>query len=361
MGSRIARRGGAVMALALVALSAPSSLAQQPPIPPEPVYPQGAPQQQQAWPPGQVYRQPSPAPGYQQPSSPQGYRPALSPQQQRCIELEQRLANDWTRGQQSQSQLPQIEAEIRKQDQIYQSTQAQAERTGCYESVFIFGRALVRTPRCIGLHQRIEEARRQLARLEQQRNAASRGGGAQNRQDEIIRELARNGCGDQYSREARNRDGGFFSWFGGTQQYEAPRRGLQTSRIVPFATYRTLCVRTCDGYYFPISYSTLPNAFPVDASACQQRCAAPAELFVYRNPGEEAEQMVSLNGQAYSDLPNAWRYRKEYIKGCSCKQTEYDPAQLAAADTQNQSGTQAQGQAGAQQAPQPQAQQPRPQ
>jgi hypothetical protein len=217
---------------------------------------------------------------------------------------------------------------MRKYNQIQQSAQAEAERADCYESVFIFGRSLRRTPRCLNMHNRIEDARRQLARLEEQRSYATRGRSSQRRKDELIEALARYGCGDQYRREARRRRG-IFSWFGG-EDFFRPRENLRTSRIVPYATYRTLCVRLCDGYYFPISYSTLPSRFSQDAGMCQSRCAAPAELFVYRNPGEEPEQMVSLQGEAYNELPVAWRYRKEYVKGCSCKSVEYSPNEIEA-------------------------------
>ena len=32
------------------------------------------------------------------------------------------------------------------------------------------------------------------------------------------------------------------------------------------------------------------------------------------------------------ERPNAWRYRKEYVKGCSCKMAEYDPNEIEAAN-----------------------------
>jgi len=249
-----------------------------------------------------------------------------------CLELEQQLANDWASSGNAQSELPRIQAEMSRYNQIYQSTQAEAERTGCYESTFIFGRSLRRTPRCLNLHNRIEDARRQISRLEEQRKFATRGRGGQRRKDELIEALSRYGCGDQYRRASRRRRG-IFSWFGGDDFFR-PREDLQTSRIVPYATYRTLCVRLCDGYYFPISYSTLPSRFSQDAGKCQSRCAAPAELFVYRNPGEEPEQMVSLQGKAYNELPVAWRYRKEYVKGCSCKTAEYSPNEIKPVDSE---------------------------
>jgi hypothetical protein len=249
-----------------------------------------------------------------------------------CQELEQQLANDWTRNGDAQSELPRIQEEIRRYNQVYRSTQSEADRTGCYESTFIFGRSLRRTPRCLNLHNKIEDARRHVARLEEQRRYATQGRGSQRRKDELIEALSRYGCGDQYRRASRRRRG-IFSWFGG-EDFFRPRENLQTSRIVPYATYRTLCVRLCDGYYFPISYSTLPSRFSQDAGRCQSRCAAPAELFVYRNPGEEPEQMVSLEGKAYNELPDAWRYRKEYVKGCSCKTAEFSPNEIKPVDSE---------------------------
>ena len=61
---------------------------------------------------------------------------------------------------------------------------------------------------------------------------------------------------------------------------------------------------------------------------CQSSCAAPAELYVYRNPGQEIEQAISVNGSAYMDLPVALKFRKAYVNGCSCKQAEYNPTEI---------------------------------
>lgn len=85
-------------------------------------------------------------------------------------------------------------------------------------------------------------------------------------------------------------------------------------------TYRTMCVRQCDGYYFPISFSTTEAMFGRDADICSQRCpSGDAELFVHENPGSTPENMTSLDGRAYTDLPNAFQYRRSFKKGCSCK------------------------------------------
>jgi hypothetical protein len=84
-------------------------------------------------------------------------------------------------------------------------------------------------------------------------------------------------------------------------------------------TYRTVCVRLCDGYYWPMSFATSPESFAGDAVACQRSCNSPARLFVYRNPGEEPEQMVDLSGRPYARLDSAFRYRTTYDAACQCR------------------------------------------
>jgi hypothetical protein len=85
-------------------------------------------------------------------------------------------------------------------------------------------------------------------------------------------------------------------------------------------TFRTVCVRSCDGAYFPISFATVPARFADDEKTCRALCpAAEATLYSYRNPGEDMNQAVSINGQPYSSLPNAFRYRQEFNPSCACK------------------------------------------
>ena len=86
------------------------------------------------------------------------------------------------------------------------------------------------------------------------------------------------------------------------------------------STYRTLCVRSCDGYYFPVSYATVPARFGEDERTCQRLCpAAEVHLYTHRNPGEEVDQAVSINGEPYTQLPAAFKYRTEYNPSCSCR------------------------------------------
>ena len=259
---------------------------------------------------------------------------AQTEQQIRCMQLDQEMSAAQGGGA-SGAELGNLQQQIAQQDRIYQGTQAAMEDAGCFERLFIFGRALKRTPRCLGMNDRVEDARRQLARLQEQRKSLTRGGGNKRRQAELQQALQRNGC----SGNTRG-GGGLFDFFGGPrEEYESP----VYRSINPNGRYRSVCVRLCDGFYYPIHYSTYGNRLSQDSEQCQSNCAAPAELYVYRNPGQEIEQAISLQGSAYMDLPVALKFRKEYVKGCSCKQTEYNPTEIEAANKKSAAGPAATG------------------
>jgi Protein of unknown function (DUF2865) len=93
--------------------------------------------------------------------------------------------------------------------------------------------------------------------------------------------------------------------------------------------YRTLCVRLCDGFYFPISYSTRRGRFASDAKQCEQSCPAGSRLFVHRNPGQDVDDMVDLDGRPYRSLPTAFLHRAQYIADCTCHGNPWDAAAVA--------------------------------
>jgi hypothetical protein len=274
--------------------------------------------------PREPLRQPPPA----QPQQPMGQ---AAPYGQRgptnlCLQLEQRLVSEVQGNSQGRELLPKIEQDMRELDRTVRSTSIQLDRSDCWDQ-FLFSKTLRRTRRCVDLNTELENSRQRLADLDRQRRQIMGTGERTSMRDDIIRELARNGCGQQYVQEARKRESAqnpLAMLFG--EEDDAPRGPANQFGNLPFATYRTLCVRLCDGYYFPVSFSTLPNHFQRDAQLCQSQCAAPAELFYHQNPGGAVEQMVSINGQPYTSLKTAFRYRKEFIQGCSCKQAEYSPA-----------------------------------
>jgi hypothetical protein len=131
----------------------------------------------------------------------------------------------------------------------------------------------------------------------------------------VLAALGQNDCGPQYRQFANAGPGGFFeNLFGGNS---AP---FSSAGMPLGGTYRTLCVRTCDGYYFPISYSTVPGKFAEDEALCRRLCpATEVTLYSHRNPGEDVARAVSAGGKAYSELPSAFSYRKQLNPTCSCR------------------------------------------
>ena len=257
----------------------------------------------------------------------------------RCQDLERQLVSDWQMSNNPQNATQRIDQQLADLDRNYRRAQAEADRRDCYEDMFIFGRSLRRTPNCIQLDNEIETARRSIANLRQQRDGINSAAAKRGRRDDLVAELARNGCGDKYAQEydqRRRRSNPLFSLWededsggdrgGGGGAGPAPQQGL------PFASYRTMCVRSCDGYYFPISFSTISSRFRDDESKCRSLCAAPTELYYYRNPGEEVDQMVGLDGRPYKESKTAFKHRQTYVKGCSCKAEEYSLQEINQGD-----------------------------
>ena len=286
---------------------APAPQQRPAPVPREPVYrPQGQP------------GIPAPIPQAQNPQGGYGQKAPI------CLQLETRLVQEGQRGNSTRDQLPRIEAEMRQLERASQTAQAQLDRSDCYD-YWLFSKTLRRTRQCVDLAAQADGSKRRLAELDAQRQQI-KGAGGQSLLDDIYRELARNNCGADYTREAkrRNLDNPFASLW---QDEDAPGgSGGGFGGRPGTNTYRTVCVRLCDGYFFPVSFATLENHFERDIDACESQCAAPAELYYYQNPGGSMEQAMSVRKRTpYTGLKTAFRFRKEFVQGCSCKQAEYTP------------------------------------
>lgn len=240
-----------------------------------------------------------------------------------CLELEQRLVQEGQRGGDSRNLVPMVQNELRQAEEAYRSQKRELDRGDCYE-YFLFSKTLRRTRRCVDLANQADGTRRRIDDLEVQLRQLE-GSSGRSYQDEIVRELARNNCGANYQQQARRQSGGGISGFWDDEESSGYGGGSSFGAL-PYATYRTVCVRLCDGYYFPVSFSTLPNHFQRDEEACHSRCASPAALYYHQNPGAGMEQAVEARSNVpYTQLKSAFLYRKEYVNGCSCKMAEYQP------------------------------------
>jgi hypothetical protein len=203
---------------------------------------------------------------------------------------------------------------------------AQAKRMGCDSSGF-FSLFNNQSAQCGPVNTQIQQMRANLDQITSSLERLRSGGPGSyspdrdNQRRSVLVALAQNNCGTQYANAAQSQGpGNFFSnLFGGGNN--ANPAGAPPADLGPQSgTYRTVCVRTCDGAYFPVSFATVPARFPDDEKTCKALCpAADAALYAYRNPGEDMNAAVSVSGQPYTALPNAFKFRSEFNPSCSCK------------------------------------------
>ncbi len=208
------------------------------------------------------------------------------------------------------------EAASKQQGELDRVT-SQAKRMGCDSSGF-FSLFSGQSAQCGPLNNQIQQMRGNLDQimtsLERLRGGGFGGAERENQRRSVLAALAQNNCGPQYANAARGGGGNFLDNLFGQNNGAGTDLGPQSG------TYRTVCVRTCDGAYFPVSFATVPARFPDDERSCKALCpAAEANLFAYRNPGEDINQAVSISGQPYSALPNAFKFRTEFNAACACK------------------------------------------
>jgi hypothetical protein len=248
--------------------------------------------------------------------TPHPQAPAAVQRNPACIRLEGQLAS-LDRGATDPARAEQIrryeDAAQRQQGELDRLS-AQARKMGC-EGRGFFSLFSGQPPQCGRINNQIQQMRANLDRM--LADVQRLRGGTADREAErrtLLATLAQNDCGPQY-RAYANRGGGFFDQLFGGGGNSYPGMGPGGGD-----TYRTICVRTCDGFYFPVSYSTVPSKFAEDEQICRRMCpAAEVVLFSHRNPGEDVSQAVSQGGRLYSELPNAFAYRKAFNPNCGCK------------------------------------------
>lgn len=98
---------------------------------------------------------------------------------------------------------------------------------------------------------------------------------------------------------------------------------ISRSQEQAIGEYRTLCVRTCDGYFFPMSNAAGLQDFQRDEKNCEASCpGTEIELFYHLNEGQPQDSMVSArSGQPYRNLSTAYRYKRvdlPRVPACGC-------------------------------------------
>ena len=264
-----------------------------------------------------------------------------------CRQLEAQLASVSSGASGRSAQARKYDQAIEKQRANLRKGERQFRRAGCGGGLFWRDGG----GSCEAIGRSLDRMERNLAQLERTRaRMGGRGGDPRRERARILASLDANDC-RSIRREAsppqvasRQQRGNLFDQlFGGGIHRVEPREEEEfqaydgSARIrtiiggesgiyqVPpggGGSYRTLCVRTCDGYYWPISYSSSRSDFQRDQQNCQTMCpGTEVKLYSHRVPDEESENMVDGFGSPYTDLTTAFKYRDVNFsrpQGCTC-------------------------------------------
>jgi hypothetical protein len=210
-----------------------------------------------------------------------------------------------------------------RQDE-YDRLRAESQALGCGRQQFLFFNQPPAA--CDGLQQRLAEAR---ARLAQADAAAQKASGPRAQLVAQFEAMCRQ------PQQPAPRPAGFLEQlFGGRgysqQPLQSPLDEPLPSEEGPQRGSKAVCVRTCDGGFFPVSYSAGTNSPGQLADLCRAQCPnAETRVYTY-NPARDIIDAVSIDGEPYSAHPNALRYRRVYDKACTCRPPDMSWAEALA-------------------------------
>ncbi len=189
-----------------------------------------------------------------------------------------------------------------------------------------------------GFCEELEQAQAKMVdniRYLQDRRDALRQSAVDPAREGLLAALEDNGCnsdsfsepaqGDLYapapSIEEQAMRGDTFIPLGGGERYGLPRAEM-------LSPVSTICVRTCDGGFFPISNNATSVDFGRDAATCAKMCPGVETELYYRDiSSTEAANMISTaTGAPYGAMKNAFAYKTRppgEKSACSCNLNAY--------------------------------------
>ncbi|WP_027052007.1 DUF2865 domain-containing protein [Mesorhizobium erdmanii] len=264
-----------------------------------------------------------------------------------CRQLEADLAAASRGGDGGPAMIRKYDAAIDRQREQISKARDQASNAGCGFSLFSRN-----VNRCAGLNATIERMNANLDGLQAKRAQLAGGGGSRRDRGRILAALDANGCPDDTVAPRRDplqeadrgeEDGTanlFDQLFGNDNQQSDPldqsegsgegrnvRRILNQPGIPDFPSsggeFHTTCVRTCDGYFFPMSNAASVGDFERDQKNCESSCpGTEMQVFYSRGMDDDSASMTSsATGRPYAELPTAYLYKQTNVSrppACGC-------------------------------------------
>jgi hypothetical protein len=202
-----------------------------------------------------------------------------------------------------------IAAAAQKQRQELDRTVAYAHSIGCDRSGFVFFGPQA-PPQCPGINAQIQRMRANFDQLQGQ----TRGGP---RETLIAQYNAYCRGGAQVA--ARQPRGFFEQLFGGTFGAQPEIMAPPPEDDTPRGGSMAVCVKSCDGSFFPVSYSAHRGNLDELNDLCRALCPN-AEVTLYtRSISRDMKSAISIGGEPYRDTANAFKFEKSVEPSCACK------------------------------------------
>jgi hypothetical protein len=208
--------------------------------------------------------------------------------------------------------------DIRSQRAGLERTEAYGHKLGCDRQGFIFF-GPPPPPQCGQVNAQIAQLRASLSQLE----ASARGVVDSPQRQQMVASY------NAYCRQQTATQGGFLGGlFGGPNpspppsdlDVPPPPDALPGADVAskPTGGSELLCVRHCDGAFFPINYAPARDSQTL-TDFCKASCPN-ADVSVFsRAPGQEIQTAVGLDGKPYMSLSGALKYQKSLDPTCTCR------------------------------------------
>jgi hypothetical protein len=200
----------------------------------------------------------------------------------------------------------------RKQQYELERTQSYSQSIGCNNRQFLFFGS---TPpaQCGDLKLQMQRMRENLAMMQAQERRATDGG-----RSELVARFNATCRGEQI---APMRGGLVDRLFGTEARQEITSDPLDPAAIDDPARggSKLVCVRSCDGGFFPLATSARRTGPEAMAEMCRALCPnVETRPYTYFSSAD-IEQAVALDGTPYKALPNALKFRTKFDPACTCK------------------------------------------
>lgn len=256
-----------------------------------------------------------------------------------CRQLQAEFASLGKSGHTSPARIRKYDSAIARQGEEMAKARSRARRAGCGFSFFGSNVAS-----CAALNASIDRMNDNLDKLRSQRARLASGDTRRDRA-RIMAALDKNGCRSTRNADRRTvaeradkADAAGQVMINGVPYsgdddgrtdlaqagYLAPLIDLSVEKAPrPQGEFRTMCVRTCDGYFFPMSNAATLRDFERDQKNCESSCPGThMQVFYMRGlDGDTATMTSASSGRPYKELPTAFLYKKPTPIGapaCGC-------------------------------------------